>query len=99
MSKGYQPVAKVNILGVGVSAINMEDAIDIVDGWIRSRESNYICVTGVHGVMESQGDLHDEPTKRLSEILVNTGFTVAIQQRAGVKLGTLYASRPKEQPT
>ncbi len=47
---------RVNILGVGVSAINMTMALEIIDGWIAHRESHYVCVTGVHGVMESQRD-------------------------------------------
>jgi len=47
---------RVNILGVGVSAVNMQTTLDIIDGWIARRESNYVCVTGVHGVMESQRD-------------------------------------------
>ena len=45
-----------NILGVGVSAIDMADALDAVDGWIRTRERHYVTITGVHGVMESQRD-------------------------------------------
>jgi len=45
---------RVNILGVGVSAINMEMALKIIENWISRRERHYVCVTGVHGVMESQ---------------------------------------------
>lgn len=47
---------RVNVLGVGVSAINMEQALAIVERWIVRGERHYICVTGVHGVMESQRD-------------------------------------------
>jgi len=43
----------VNILGLEVSAINLKMAIDTIDDWIRRREARYVCVTGVHGVMES----------------------------------------------
>ncbi|WP_376791088.1 WecB/TagA/CpsF family glycosyltransferase [Thermoflexus sp.] len=49
-------VERVNILGVSVSAINMAMALEIIEGWIARRELHYICVTGVHGVMESQRD-------------------------------------------
>jgi N-acetylglucosaminyldiphosphoundecaprenol N-acetyl-beta-D-mannosaminyltransferase len=45
-----------NILGVKVSAINLDLAEDIVATWIKTRAQNYICVTGVHGIMESQRD-------------------------------------------
>lgn len=47
---------RVNILGVGVSAINMAQALDIIATWIRERQSHYVCITGVHGLIESQRD-------------------------------------------
>jgi N-acetylglucosaminyldiphosphoundecaprenol N-acetyl-beta-D-mannosaminyltransferase len=50
-------LSRANILGIGVSAINMEMALHTIEDWIGCGEPHYICVTGVHGVMESQ---HDE---------------------------------------
>ncbi len=47
---------RVNILGVNVSAINMQDALDVIGGWVSNREHHYVTITGVHGVMESQRD-------------------------------------------
>ncbi len=47
---------RVNILGVGVSAINMNMAIETIDQWIIKRQRNYVCITGVHGIIESQSD-------------------------------------------
>lgn len=47
---------RVDILGVGVSAITMADALRTIDGWIARGEHHYVCVSGVHGVMESQRD-------------------------------------------
>src|SRR5215211_7776051 len=47
---------RVNILGVGVSAANMAQTLDILEEWIACRQPHYVCVTGVHGVMESQRD-------------------------------------------
>ena len=47
---------RVNILGVGVSAINMPQALTAIEGWIAQRQSRYVCVTGVHGIVESQGN-------------------------------------------
>jgi N-acetylglucosaminyldiphosphoundecaprenol N-acetyl-beta-D-mannosaminyltransferase len=44
---------RTNILGVQVSTVNMNGALDVIDGWIRKREAHYVCVTGVHGIMES----------------------------------------------
>ena len=48
--------ARCNVLGVGISAVNLDLATKVIDGWIASREPNYVCITGVHGVMESQSD-------------------------------------------
>jgi len=50
------PIRRVDVLGVGVSAINMDMAVAEVTRWIEEDERNYVCVTGVHGVMESQSD-------------------------------------------
>lgn len=44
---------RINILGVGVNAINTSMALDAVDEWILRNEPHYVCVTGVHGIMES----------------------------------------------
>ena len=46
--------ARENVLGIGVSAVNMAAAIGQITDWIDRRDRQYVCVTGVHGVMESQ---------------------------------------------
>jgi N-acetylglucosaminyldiphosphoundecaprenol N-acetyl-beta-D-mannosaminyltransferase len=43
---------RVNILGVGVSAINMQDALSTIDGWIATGAREYVCVCPVHSIME-----------------------------------------------
>ena len=55
-SDRIRAVPRVDVLGVGVSAINMDIAIDVIDRWITSGTRHYVCITGVHGVMESQRD-------------------------------------------
>lgn len=50
------PIPRVDVLGVGVSAIDMGMALAEVERWIEHGEHHYVCVTGVHGVMESQRD-------------------------------------------
>lgn len=49
-------VKKVDILGVGVSAINLAMAIDVVGSWIDSGERQYVCVRDVHGLVRSLDD-------------------------------------------
>jgi N-acetylglucosaminyldiphosphoundecaprenol N-acetyl-beta-D-mannosaminyltransferase len=46
----------VDVLGVGVTAIDMGQAVAEIARWVAAREQHYVCVTGVHGVMESQRD-------------------------------------------
>jgi N-acetylglucosaminyldiphosphoundecaprenol N-acetyl-beta-D-mannosaminyltransferase len=49
-------VPRVDVLGVGISVVSMQTAVREVVRWIEHRERQYVCVTGVHGVMESQRD-------------------------------------------
>ena len=47
---------RVNVLGVGLSVINLETALHGVSRALARKDKGYICVTGVHGVMEAQRD-------------------------------------------
>lgn len=47
---------KVNILGVGISAINMDHALEQIASWIDLQERHYVSVCNVHTVMECQQD-------------------------------------------
>jgi N-acetylglucosaminyldiphosphoundecaprenol N-acetyl-beta-D-mannosaminyltransferase len=49
---------RANILGVRVSATTMEITLRTIEAWIARHESYYVCVTGVHGVMESWRDVN-----------------------------------------
>ena len=49
----FKPLARANVLGVGVHAIDLTQAVDLLEGAILERRKGYVCVTGVHGVMES----------------------------------------------
>lgn len=47
---------RANVLGVGISALNLDTATQAIAQAVHSRTKGYICVTGVHGVIESQND-------------------------------------------
>ena len=47
-------IARTNILGVGVSAVNMDLAVAAIEGWIRHSEPHYVCVANVHTITECQ---------------------------------------------
>jgi N-acetylglucosaminyldiphosphoundecaprenol N-acetyl-beta-D-mannosaminyltransferase len=65
------PAPRVDVLGVGVSAISTAGAVETMLGWIERGERHYVCVTGVHGVMESRRD------PALRAIHNRSGLTVA----------------------
>ncbi len=48
---------RVKILGVGVHAIDMEQAIASIENAIATGQRGYICVTGVHGIIQAQDDV------------------------------------------
>lgn len=50
------PIDRVNVLGVGVSAVCETQAVDLIAAALQERRKGYVCVTGVHGVMEAQRD-------------------------------------------
>jgi N-acetylglucosaminyldiphosphoundecaprenol N-acetyl-beta-D-mannosaminyltransferase len=47
---------RVNVLGVGISVLNLRTALEAVADAVRGRRKGFVCVTGVHGVMEAQND-------------------------------------------
>ena len=47
---------RVNVLGVGISVLNLNNALTAMADAVLERRKGYICVTGVHGVMEAQDD-------------------------------------------
>ncbi len=49
-------IPRFNVLGVSVSGMNLGVAVDAMLEAIRERRKGYICVTGVHGVIEAQDD-------------------------------------------
>lgn len=53
------PLPRARIMGVNVSAITMADALRTVEDWIERKAQNYVCITGVHGVIESVGSEAD----------------------------------------
>jgi N-acetylglucosaminyldiphosphoundecaprenol N-acetyl-beta-D-mannosaminyltransferase len=63
-----QPLPRVAVIGVGVDAITMADALDTIARWIELTERHYVCVVPAHTVM----DCHGDPTLR--EIVNRAGL-------------------------
>jgi N-acetylglucosaminyldiphosphoundecaprenol N-acetyl-beta-D-mannosaminyltransferase len=87
MSLGDQDIARFNVLGVGVSAIDLATAsAAILEALARGRRG-YVCVTGVHGISEAQGDVAFR--RILNRAFLNTPDGMPL-----VWLGRRLAGRP-----
>lgn len=76
---------RVDVLGVQVSAVNPATALEHVTSWVQDRDRQYVCVSGVHGVMESQADPTLLETHNRSGLTVPDGMPLVwCCQRAGV---------------
>lgn len=63
------PLPRVDILGVRISAINPEQTVAEIEGWIGRRERHYVNVCNVHTIMECQQD------PRLTRVVNNSGLS------------------------
>lgn len=61
-------IDKIDLLGVKVSAITMDDAVGFIEGALSGGLKTYICITGAHGIIEC----HTNP--ELREIHNNAGL-------------------------
>jgi N-acetylglucosaminyldiphosphoundecaprenol N-acetyl-beta-D-mannosaminyltransferase len=63
-------VKTVNILGVPIAAVDLNETITCIDNVIKAGLQTYFTVTGVHGIMESQDD------SEILQIHCNAGMCV-----------------------
>ena len=64
----------VPILGVNIAAVNMDCAVRKIMDWIKKDEKQYVCVTGVHGIMACQSDTQLKAIHNLSGLTVPDGM-------------------------
>src|SRR3989441_11471079 len=60
---------RTNVLGVGISLINMDIALDRLDRWVAERARDYVTICTVHTVMDCRRD------ERLRQIVNAGGMT------------------------
>jgi N-acetylglucosaminyldiphosphoundecaprenol N-acetyl-beta-D-mannosaminyltransferase len=53
---------RANVLGVGVSRVNLVSAVRTLAGWLERGEHGYVCIRDAHGVVLCQ---HDEEFRRI----------------------------------
>jgi N-acetylglucosaminyldiphosphoundecaprenol N-acetyl-beta-D-mannosaminyltransferase len=83
-------IRRVDVLGVHVSAVDMPMALDEIERWISVREPHYVCVTGVHGVMESQTDTQLRDIHNRSGLTTPDGMPMVW---AGRRAGATWMAR------
>jgi N-acetylglucosaminyldiphosphoundecaprenol N-acetyl-beta-D-mannosaminyltransferase len=81
---------RVNVLGVGITPLRTKETLGLIESTIANRSKGYICVTGVHGVMEAQAD------SNLRSIINNSLCTTA-DGRPTVWVGRLQGFREMAQ--
>jgi N-acetylglucosaminyldiphosphoundecaprenol N-acetyl-beta-D-mannosaminyltransferase len=74
--------ARASILGVDVCAIDMDDALATIEQWIAARTPNYVCITGVHGVIESQGNARLRGIHNKAGLVTPDGMPLVWMSRA-----------------
>ncbi len=47
---------RANVLGVGVSRVNLDSAVQTLAGWLERGERGYVCIRDAHGVVLCQDD-------------------------------------------
>ena len=52
----FTPPPRVNVLGVGISVLNLKSAVATLAAALAQGQRGYVTITGVHGVIESQED-------------------------------------------
>lgn len=88
-----RPPERVNVLGVGISSLNLESAVSfLVQASQEKGNTGYVTVTGVHGVVESQ---HDPELKRIhNRSLLSTPDGMPMvwvgRQRGQSNMGRVY---------
>jgi N-acetylglucosaminyldiphosphoundecaprenol N-acetyl-beta-D-mannosaminyltransferase len=69
----------------------MDSALAEIERWIEQREQHYVCVTGVHGVMESQRDSDLRRIHNASGLTTPDGMPMVWAGRiAGVEIERVY---------
>ena len=91
-------LAKEYVLGIGISAVNMETAVQAIGEWVDKRERHYVCVTGVHGVMESQHSPELQQIHNEAGMVTPDGMPLAWLLRLSGRVGTDRVCGPELMP-
>jgi N-acetylglucosaminyldiphosphoundecaprenol N-acetyl-beta-D-mannosaminyltransferase len=84
-------INKANILGIGVHALTMRNAIDALATALLSHRKGYVCLAGVHGIMEARRDRTLARIFRDAFLVVPDGMpTVWMGRSQGLSMTRLF---------
>jgi N-acetylglucosaminyldiphosphoundecaprenol N-acetyl-beta-D-mannosaminyltransferase len=82
---------KFDVLGVPVDALDLDSAVDDITVRIDSGQRGYVCVTGVHGVMEAGRRPMVAAAHRGAALVVPDGMPLVwCGRRLGLQIGRVY---------
>lgn len=73
-TNAIRPRERVNVLGVGITPLDLSSAVSNVLSFLSTGNKGYICVTGMHGIMEAQHDVEFREIQNDSFITVPDGI-------------------------
>jgi len=65
---------RFEVLGVAIDAVDLSEATERIAGFVRSGRRGYVCITGVHGVMEASRRPEVAAAHREASIVVPDGM-------------------------
>jgi N-acetylglucosaminyldiphosphoundecaprenol N-acetyl-beta-D-mannosaminyltransferase len=74
MNELFKKNERFEVLGTNVSVTNMADTLVTLEKWVGAGNKRYVCVTGVHGVMESYNDPEVKEIHNASGLTVPDGM-------------------------
>jgi len=76
------PELRAVILGVPISIINMQSALDIISSWVSQKQSRFITAVDVHGVMTAQSSPTHLQALRSADMVTPDGLPLVWVGRA-----------------
>ena len=74
--------ARVEILGVPISVVDMQSAVKTISKWIESGESRYICATDMHSVMQAQTNPLHRAALSKADMVIPDGMPIVWVSRS-----------------
>lgn len=87
----HKPPSRFNVLGVGISAIDIATTLAIIARWVAERRREYVCVCTVHGVMECRRSERLRSVFNAAGIVTPDGMPLVwLGRRAGCQVSRVY---------